>query len=68
MTIKRRTVLKGMLATGASVDLIAVEPEGAAKAAAALRAGAPVTLEAPASIADGLIPPSVGRLPFADLG
>ncbi len=51
-------------ATGAEVDLIAVEPEHAAKAAAALRAGAPVTLDAPTSVADGLIPPSVGRLPF----
>ena len=51
-------------ATGAEVDLIAVEPEGAAKAAAALRAGAPVTLDAPTSVADGLIPPSVGKLPF----
>ena len=34
-----------IVATGAEVDLIAVEPEGAAKVAAALRAGAPVTLE-----------------------
>jgi len=53
------------LAKRAEVKLIAVEPEGAAKAAAALRAGAPVTLESPTSIADGLIPPSVGQLPFA---
>ena len=53
-----------IVATGADVDLIAVEPEGAAKAAAALSAGAPVTLDAPTSVADGLIPPSVGRLPF----
>ena len=51
-------------ATGARVDLVAVEPEHAAKAAAALRAGAPVTLDAPTSIADGLIPPSVGKIPF----
>ena len=49
----------------AGVELVAVEPEGAAKAAAALRAGAPVSLASPASIADGLIPPSVGQLPFA---
>jgi threonine dehydratase len=51
-------------ATGSDIELVAVEPEGAAKAAAALRAGAPVTLDAPASVADGLIPPSVGKLPF----
>ena len=51
-------------ATESEVDLIAVEPEGAAKLAAALRSGAPVTLESPMSVADGLIPPSVGKLPF----
>jgi threonine dehydratase len=53
-----------IVAMGANVELVAVEPEGAAKAAAALRAGAPVTLAAPESVADGLIPPSVGKLPF----
>src|SRR4030095_15097638 len=53
-----------IVATGVDVDLIAVETEGGAKAAAALRAGAPVTWAAPSSVADGLIPPSVGRLPF----
>ncbi len=51
-------------ATGADVELVAVEPEHAAKAAAALEAGAPVTLDNPTSVADGLIPPSVGKLPF----
>ena len=39
-----------------------VEPEGAAKMSAALKAGRPVDIDAPKSIADGLIPSSVGDL------
>jgi threonine dehydratase len=41
-----------------------VEPQGAAKLGAALRAGRPVTIDSPHSIADGLIPSSVGDLTF----
>ncbi|MBA2627858.1 MAG: threonine/serine dehydratase [Gemmatimonadales bacterium] len=47
-----------------SVEVIAAEPEGAAKLARALEAGHPVRLEQPHSIADGLLPFSVGTLPF----
>lgn len=42
--------------------LIGVEPEGASKMTAALKKGTVVNLESPKSIADGLIPSSVGDL------
>jgi len=41
-----------------------VEPQGAPKLAAALKAGKIVTLDSPRSIADGLIPAAVGDLTF----
>lgn len=41
-----------------------VEPEGAAKLSASLKAGRIVNLESPHSIADGLIPNSVGEIGF----
>lgn len=44
--------------------LVTVEPEGSAALAAALRAGHIVRLERTASIADGLLPLSVGKLNF----
>lgn len=47
------------------VEIIGVEPEGAAALSAALAAGRPVRLSRTASIADGLLPLSVGRLTFA---
>lgn len=47
-----------------AVRVVAVEPEGAAKLAAALAAGAPVALERTQSLADGLLPLSVGELTF----
>ncbi|MBI2536604.1 MAG: threonine/serine dehydratase [Gemmatimonadetes bacterium] len=47
--------------------LATVEPEGSAALAAALKAGHIVCLEHTASIADGLLPLSVGRLNFAIL-
>ncbi|MBI2071789.1 MAG: threonine/serine dehydratase [Gemmatimonadetes bacterium] len=47
--------------------LATVEPEGSAALAAALKAGHIVRLERTASIADGLLPLSVGRLNFAIL-
>jgi threonine dehydratase len=45
--------------------VVGVEPEGAAKMSASLRAGEPVTLPATASIADGLLPARPGDLTFA---
>lgn len=47
------------------VRVVGVEPAGAAKMTAALRAGAPVTLPSTASIADGLMPVRAGDLTFA---
>src|SRR6266581_8238973 len=44
------------------VRVFGVEPVGAAKMQAAMKAGHPVDLESPSSIADGLIPSSVGDL------
>jgi threonine dehydratase len=49
------------------VQVIGVEPTGAAKLSAALAAGQPVRLKETASLADGLLPLSVGQLPFAQL-
>jgi threonine dehydratase len=48
-----------------SVRVIGVEPEGAPKLARALEQGRPVQLESTQSLADGLLPLSVGKLPFA---
>ena len=44
--------------------VVGVEPDGAAKLSAALAAGHPVALEKTASLADGLLPLSVGKLTF----
>ena len=51
-------------ASGRAVQLVAVEPEGASKVGPALRAGHPVAVEHPHSIADGLLPAAVGALTF----
>jgi threonine dehydratase len=48
-----------------SVRVIGVEPVGAPKLARALEAGRPVRLDHTQSIADGLLPLSIGELPFA---
>lgn len=50
-----------------SVRVIGVEPIAAAKLARALAAGRPTKLELTASLADGLLPLSIGELPFAVL-
>jgi threonine dehydratase len=50
-----------------SVRVIGAEPAGAPKLARALQAGKPVKLERTDSLADGLLPLSVGELPFAVL-
>jgi threonine dehydratase len=55
-------------ALGHSVELIGAEPEGAAKLTAALAAGGPTALAGTASIADGLLPVAVGRLPWSHIG
>jgi len=47
------------------VRLIGVEPTGAAKLGAALRAGHPEAVPDPHSIADGLLPAALGDLPFS---
>jgi threonine dehydratase len=51
-----------------SVELIGTEPEGAAKLSAALAAGGPTALAGTASIADGLLPVSVGQVPWSHIG
>ena len=49
------------------VRVIGVEPAGAAKMSASLTKGEPVTLDATASIADGLMPVRPGDLTFAQV-
>ncbi len=46
------------------VEVVGVEPEGAAKLTAAWAAGHPVALERTGSVADGLLPLSIGSLTF----
>ena len=48
-----------------SIKVIGVEPAGAAKMSASLKAGHPVTMDTTASIADGLMPVRPGDLTFA---
>ena len=55
-------------ALGHPVQLIGVEPEGAAKLSAALEAGKPVPLAQTASLADGLLPVAVGEVPWRFIG
>jgi threonine dehydratase len=50
-----------------TVRVIGVEPVGAPKLARALEAGRPVKLDSTDSLADGLLPLSIGQLPFAVL-
>jgi threonine dehydratase len=50
-----------------TVRVIGVEPTGAPKLARALEAGRPVKLDSTESIADGLLPLSIGEIPFAVL-
>jgi threonine dehydratase len=47
------------------VEIVGVEPAGAAKLTAALASGAPMLLEHTASIADGLLTRAVGALPWS---
>lgn len=50
-----------------SVRVIGVEPVGAPKLARALEAGKPAQIEFVGSLADGLLPLSIGEMPFAVL-
>lgn len=58
-------ITTGLHALRPEAVVTAVEPEGAAALGAALRAGEVVRLGETHSIADGLLPVAVGRLPFA---
>jgi threonine dehydratase len=60
-------IASAVAAVKPSVRVIGVEPEGAPKLGRALDAGAPVKLELSTSLADGLLPLSIGSLPFAIL-
>lgn len=60
-------VAVALAATRPDVVVVGVEPAGAAKLSAALAAGRPAPVEAPASIADGLLPPQLGALPWSAL-
>ncbi len=51
-----------------TTSIFGIEPRGAAKMSAALKAGKPVDLEAPKSVADGLIPSTVGDLTLEACG
>ncbi len=57
-------VVQGLATAGSGATVWGVEPVGAPKLKRSLAAGAPVRLERTASIADGLITLTVGRVPF----
>ena len=60
-------VTTALAALRPDANLTGVEPEGAAAFGAALQAGKPVRLDRTASIADGLLPLSVGAITFNHL-
>jgi len=60
-------VVAGIAAAGSRATVWGVEPVGAPKLQRSLAAGKPVRLPSTASLADGLITLSVGRVPFAIL-
>ncbi|MFI6644609.1 threonine/serine dehydratase [Streptomyces sp. NPDC050504] len=53
-----------LAATGRDVDVYGAEPLAVPALTAALRAGGPVTVDARPTIADGLRPDRIGRLPY----
>jgi len=57
-------IASAVKALSPSVRIVGVEPSGAPKATASLRAGRPVTLERTSSIADGLLAVRPGDLTF----
>lgn len=60
-------VVAGLAAAGSDATVWGVEPVGAPKLKSSLAAGAPVKLASTASVADGLITLTVGKIPFAVL-
>ncbi len=60
-------IAAAVVALKPSVRVIGVEPTGAAKLARALETGRPTTIEFQGSLADGLLPLSIGELAFAVL-
>jgi threonine dehydratase len=58
-------VAAGIKQLAGGIQVVGVEPAGAAKMTASLAAGQPVTLASTASIADGLLPVRPGDLTFA---
>ncbi|MET9609550.1 pyridoxal-phosphate dependent enzyme [Streptomyces sp. NPDC006512] len=54
-----------LAAEGTGIAVVAAEPAAVPALGAALRAGAPVTVTPRPTIADGLRPDRIGRLPFA---
>ena len=60
-------ITTALAALGAAIRVTTVEPEGAAGYHAAVAAGKPVRLASSSSVADGLMPLSVGTLTFQHL-
>jgi threonine dehydratase len=60
-------IASAVAAVRPGVEVIGVEPSGAPKLSRALEAGRPVLLEQTESIADGLLPLSIGTIPFGIL-
>jgi threonine dehydratase len=60
-------VVAGLGAIGSAARVWGVEPAGAPKLTRALAAGEPTRLERSASIADGLVPLRIGRVPWGEL-
>jgi threonine dehydratase len=60
-------IAAAVAATKPSVRVIGVEPVGAPKLARALEAGHPTRIEFVGSLADGLLPLSIGEVPFSIL-
>jgi len=60
-------VVAGIGASGSRATVWGVEPTGAPKLSRSLEAGKPVRLPSTASLADGLITLTVGRIPFDTL-
>jgi threonine dehydratase len=60
-------IVAAVSAVRPKVEVIGVEPAGAPKLSRALEAGGPITLEHSESIADGLLPLSIGKIPFGIL-
>jgi threonine dehydratase len=60
-------IAAAMAALKPEVEVVGVEPAGAAKLSRALEAGTPVQLDRTESMADGLLPLSIGHIPFSVL-